>query len=457
MNFHKTFLYISMVLLLSNCSIVPKFITEDPTIHTENTTHFVSSTGPMLYVSTGSSGSWENTKITNDTFLPHQKDSSPILINNLIENRVYLMNKTGEILYEWPLDKKKLGTDATILPDGKLLVSFKSTHPDNSKIFPGGVGGVIQLRWKNAEVFWESDMASDTYSQHHEVEMLPNGNILMLIWNKIAKNESRKHGYKMDVAIYPETIVEMDPKNNSIVWKWDSMDHIVQDIDPKLPTYGNVAKHPERIDINYSQSQSGMIMHANGLVYDQKTNLIYVSLYGMSEVWIIDHSTTTEEAKGSTGGKYKRWWDLVYRFGNPTTYRWFGKRILYAAHHPSFTESGTFLIYSNGVGAIPEQSTVYELRIPNLLGIQIDKTPVPRILWSYTNPDIYFDKVGWAVRLPNGNTLITEWDGTIWEITPEKKIAWKYSIKPSMLWRTYAYPIDSLAIRSLGIVDKNSK
>lgn len=149
-------------------------------------------------------------------------------------------------------------------------------------------------------------MASDTYSQHHEVEMLPNGNILMLIWNKIAKNESRKHGYKMDVAIYPETIVEMDPKNNSIVWKWDSMDHIVQDIDPKLPTYGNVAKHPERIDINYSQSQSGMIMHANGLVYDQKTNLIYVSLYGMSEVWIIDHSTTTEEAKGSTGGKYKR-------------------------------------------------------------------------------------------------------------------------------------------------------
>jgi hypothetical protein len=172
-------------------------------------------------------------------------------------------------------------------------------------------------------------------------------------------------------------------------------------------------------------------------------------LYGMSEVWIIDHSTTTEQARWSSGWKYQKWWDLVYRFGNPSTYRWSGERILYVAHHPSFTESGTFLIYSNGIGANPEQSTVYELKIPDLLNINTAVSP--QVLWSYTNPDIYFDKVGWVVRLPNGNTLITEWDGTLWEITPEKQIAWKYSEKPAMFWRTYAYPIDSPAIRSLGI------
>jgi hypothetical protein len=74
------------------------------------------------------------------------------------------------------------------------------------------------------------------------------------------------------------------------------MDHIIQDINPNLPKYGNIAKHPERIDINYAQSQSGMIMHANGLVYDQKNDLVYISLYSMSEVWIIDHSTTTKQA-----------------------------------------------------------------------------------------------------------------------------------------------------------------
>jgi hypothetical protein len=132
---------------------------------------------------------------------------------------------------------------------------------------------------------------------HHDTEMLPNGNILMLVWGKIEKQDVKKYGYKSEMDIYPERIVEVNPKTNEIVWRWDSMDHVIQDKDPKARNYGDVAKKPEKIDLNYADSQSGMIMHANGLVYDKKNDLIYLSVYNFSEVWAIDHSTTKEEVK----------------------------------------------------------------------------------------------------------------------------------------------------------------
>jgi hypothetical protein len=85
------------------------------------------------------------------------------------------------------------------------------------------------------------------------------------------------------------------------VWEWKSVDHIVQDTDPKIANFGKVAESPGRININYAQSLSGMVMHANGLVYDPVNDLIYVSIYQFSEVWAIDHSITRTEASKESG------------------------------------------------------------------------------------------------------------------------------------------------------------
>lgn len=120
-----------------------------------------------------------------------------------------------------------------------------------------------------------------------------------MVWDRIDADTTKELGYKLSVDIFSERIIEIDPKNNTIVWEWKSLDHIIQDANPKLPKYGNISKDPGKIDINYSQSLSGMVMHANGISYDAKSNLIYMSIYNFSEVWVIDHSTTTQEAQAN--------------------------------------------------------------------------------------------------------------------------------------------------------------
>jgi hypothetical protein len=59
--------------------------------------------------------------------------------------------------------------------------------------------------------------------------------------------------------------------------------------------------------------------HMNSIDYNPTFDQIAMSVRGNSEVWIIDHSTTTAQAKGHTGGKYGKGGDLLYRYGNPET------------------------------------------------------------------------------------------------------------------------------------------
>jgi hypothetical protein len=58
----------------------------------------------------------------------------------------------------------------------------------------------------------------------------------------------------------------------------------------------------------------------NAVDYHPRLDQIAVSLPGIGEVWILDHSTTTEEARGSSGGRSGQGGELLYRWGNPRVY-----------------------------------------------------------------------------------------------------------------------------------------
>ena len=120
-------------------------------------------------------------------------------------------------------------------------------------------------------------------------------------------------------------------------------DHYVQNVDPAAPNFGNPADHPEKIDFNWPQLDSiqfntDQVLHVNSVSYDAEQDLVLLSSAIFGELWVIDHSTTAQEAKGSTGGRYDRGGDLVYRWGNPRTHGAGGKddQMLFWQHNASF-------------------------------------------------------------------------------------------------------------------------
>ena len=364
----------------------------------------------------------------------------------------FLLDKTGQKVHEFNFDES-LGNDFEILPNGKLLGIFKDP---NAQISFGGHGGIVKIMNLNGDVEWEYTLSNSDFILHHDVEMLPNGNVLLLVWERIPEADAAAQGSTNPGDIYPETLMEIDINTNSLVWQWRSYDHIIQDDDAALPNYGIVADNPHKINVNYNPIANGDLMHANGFDYDSNKDVIYLSVNFYSEVWVIDHSTTTAEAATGAGGSYGKGGDLLYRFGNPRAYdNMMGEVRGDRNHYPNLLENGVqgegnMLLYVNGFAA--GFSTVYELEMPTTFSLTPNTDNEPNVVWSYANTDIFSSKISGAERLANGNTLICEGDFGFWEVTPEKEIVWRYNGgEGSFFWRAYDYEVDDPILATFGL------
>lgn len=377
-------------------------------------------------------------------FLPIVELSSEVVVyqpldmdnNNIfvIENGgqlAYLIDKTGKRLQSWEFELN-FGNDVELLSDGSIIALFK---PRTTLIGFGGYGGVLRKFDPTGTMVWEFELNTENYLLHHDFLVLPNGNVVAMVWERIPFDEATTAGFPRTTDIYTEKLIEINPSTDEIVWEWRSWEHKVQDLDSNFPNFGNVTEQFQKIDLNYNSNENGDIMHANGIEYDPLTGLLYMSVNFYSEVWVIDHNLTTEQAQGPDG-------DLKYRFGNPSAYKSDGERLFYNNHHPNFVtldpESiGNFMIYMNG--SQEEQSVVFEFALPdnfvNDAGVMND----PQLIWSYTHPDLFFGKISGVVRLENGNTLICEGDYGYWEVTPDARVVWKYEGETTY-WRGYSIP-----------------
>ena len=297
-----------------------------------------------------------------------------------------------------------------------------------------------------------------------------------------------------------DSIVEVKPTGKTtgeVVWEWHAWDHLIQDSDPSKANFGDVGKHPELIDVNFGGSEMGFPgggppgpprrdiakkdapkedeakkkrdmdrlksigyvgnptargnrgiipdwTHVNAVAYNAELDQIMISVRSFGEFWIIDHGTTTAEAAGHTGGKRGKGGDLLYRWGNPISYRAGTKadQRLFAQHDAQwipkgYPGAGHVLVFNNGGGRpAGNYSSVDEIVLP--VDAQGDYTRTqgepfgPREpAWSYTAPkkeELFAFIMSGANRLPNGNTLICESvSGTIFEVTPKGETVWKYA------------------------------
>jgi hypothetical protein len=182
----------------------------------------------------------------------------------------------------------------------------------------------------------------------------------------------------------------------------------------------------------------------NSIDYHPEFDQIALSVRGNSEVWIIDHSTTTAEAKSHSGGKRGKGGDLLYRWGNPATYGAGTKsEQRYFEQHdvewvlPGRPGAGNMTCFNNGLGrgGSITYSTVDEFTPAvdangNYTIVSGSAYAPKEFAWTYqgtgTNP-LYSENISGAFRLPNGNTILCSGTiGLFLEVTPAKQIVWKY-------------------------------
>ncbi|MCU0644282.1 MAG: aryl-sulfate sulfotransferase, partial [bacterium] len=221
-----------------------------------------------------------------------------------------------------------------------------------------------------------------------------------------------------------------------------------------------VKDHPELIDAAGDQKNIPAFWnHMNSIDYNPALDQIMLSVRGNSEVWIIDHSTTTAEAKGHTGGKYGKGGDLLYRYGNPMAYRMgtSADQKFYQQHdaewvRPDCPGAGNITVFNNGLGR--NYSTIDEITPPidangNYLRTAGAAFGPSSFYWSYqaTPPTaLYAEAISGAQRLRNGNTIICDGThGTFTEVTQTGEVVWKYvcpAVKTGPLYFSEAIPDD---------------
>jgi hypothetical protein len=161
----------------------------------------------------------------------------------------------------------------------------------------------------------------------------------------------------------------------------------------------------------------------------------------MCELWVIDHSTTTEEAAWTSGGRWGRGGDLLWRWGNPRTYGCgtdADQRLFYQ-HNPVWIPGETpgelrLLVYNNGGGRPDgDWSSVDELVLPFDPEQGFLREPGQAFgpaapAWTYSDKGSFFSGfISGAQRLPGGNTLICEGaPGRLLEVTREGQVVWEF-------------------------------
>ncbi len=389
-----------------------------------------------------------------------------VLFAPILSTTTYLIDRQGRVAHTWDLEPPPAHS-VYLLDNGNLLRCAQiADHP----VFPGTYGGNIQEFSWQGELLWEWKIPVGDRLQHHDVEPLPNGNVLLIAWEaktlKQAVLVGRRRNRVGPKGLWSDCVLEVRPwrpDGGEIVWEWCLWDHLVQDADPRLDNYvQEVSQHPERVDVNGDVEPLRMtekvlerlkalgyvapgaaptdfdpdFLHTNSIAYHPGLDQIVLSVPRFHEIWVVDHRTTTGEAAGRSG-------DLLYRWGNPRAYGRGGPggQQLFGQHdarwipegHPG---AGNLMVFNNG-SRWPDRpySSVIEIEPPLALGgsyaLRAGEPYGPKQpAWEYTarrKRSFFAEFISGAHRLAGGNTFVTDGPrGRFFEVTASGETVWEY-------------------------------
>lgn len=346
----------------------------------------------ILFVARAQDGIQLNLPATQDGY---------VLVNSY--STTVLLDECGGIVNSWETGNPHY--HVKLLPSGNIYYLEENT--------------IYEQNWEG-EIVVEIPRPDPLLKFVYDIIKLTNGNYLVNCRRSVSKSDLDLLGWDNSLGVpnIMDGIVEINPEGE-IVWEWNIADHLIQDEYLDLDTYGVVSDHPERMDVQAVSSFDwafGEAFMFNGFDYNEQLDQIIISARKANEIIIIDHSTTTEEAASSMGGRYGRGGDLLFRWGNPSNYvsAEDGDHYLHFQHNPNWIKYGEYaesiIVYSNNLDS--ESSSEIFILSPVIDSdgsyVMMDSLFLPRIPDRViSSSNISSDYTSGAVVMPNGNIFIT--------------------------------------------------
>jgi len=396
-------------------------------------------------------------------------------------SEILLVNRDGQVVHAWKAISEKViygeVSHAYLNDDGSI---FQMSYDLDFPVFAGGgeAGRLQKISW-DGKLLWDFEYANEKHHIHHDLAVMSNGNILAIAWEAKSAEEAIQAGRNPEqtpkAGLWPDKVIEIKPtgkRQGEIVWEWHFWDHLIQDFDETKDNFGDPAAHPELLDINKGRSlpepitqekldslhakgelwrnetvenRGSDFYHSNAINYNEELDQIAISSYHLNEIFIIDHSTSHEEAAGHTGGRAGKGGDILYRWGNPQNYHRgdsLDQKVLHQHDVQWIPQgapgAGNLTIFNNNIPLLPDSlnySSVLEITPPmeedGSYQIENEQPFGPQeAIWKYVAHDtlsFHASFISGAHRMENGNTFITEGpSGRFFEVNPEGDVVWEY-------------------------------
>jgi hypothetical protein len=316
---------------------------------------------------------------------------------------VLILDRDARVV--WYREVPNMVIDFQLQPNGHYTAALSQPGPQGLY----GVG--IFEEWDrlgNVVHTWTAE--GHEYTDYHDIVLLDGGQEALVLAYVAETRDLSDLGGPEDGTIWGH-ILQRVTRAGEVTFEWNSFDHFkVEEADD----------HVWRKDPNDPPLPPGSYdwTHPNSIAVDSDGNYL-VSSRHFSEVTKID-SRTGDVIWRMGGGKGNQF-EFIDDPHNGFSAQHGGRRL----------ENGNLLLHDNGNDHEPPSTRTVEYAID-------EEQKVARLVWSY-EPGIFADSMGFAQRLPGGNTLITPGhDHRIFEVSPTGEVVWEIRL-PVRGWGATAW------------------
>lgn len=102
----------------------------------------------------------------------------------------YLLDRCGRKVHQWAF-KSSSGSFPYLQNDGSVIRASKIPSPEFAN---GNIGGLIERVDWDGNLIWSYQYSDDTVCQHHDIEPMPNGNVLIISYQKHNYEDAKLNG-----------------------------------------------------------------------------------------------------------------------------------------------------------------------------------------------------------------------------------------------------------------------